>query len=148
MCTSDEKKFLYRHALIYCILTLFCAAFGGIYEHFSYGVYSNNMIYAFAFPLAGGLLPLILIIFTEKFRLNRTIRTFIYLYDSGIALFTVGSILKGVLDIYGTTNHLIKYYNILGTVFLAVGLIGYLYSYKRSYHVCAEKGEGLPYRQE
>lgn len=106
------------------------------------------MIYAFAFPLAGGLLPLILIIFTEKFRLNRTIRTFIYLYDSGIALFTVGSILKGVLDIYGTTNHLIKYYNILGAVFLAVGLIGYLYSYKRSYHVCAGKGEGLPYRQE
>ncbi len=132
MCTSVEKRYVCSHTLIYCILTLFCAVFGGIYEYFSYGVYSNSMLYAFMFPLAGGLLPLTVILFTGKIRLNRYIRTFIYIYNSGIAVLTVGSILKGVLDIYGTTNHLIRYYNILGPIFLLVGIIGYIISYKRA----------------
>lgn len=30
---------------------------GAVYEHFSFGVYSYFMIYAFAIPLAGGALP-------------------------------------------------------------------------------------------
>ncbi len=132
MCTSDEKNYLYKHALIYCIITLFCAAFGGIYEHFSYGVYSSNMLYAFIYPLAGGILPVIIVILTGKFRLTPQTRMSVYMYNSGIALFTVGSILKGVLDIYGTTNHLIKYYYVCGSVLLLIGIVGYIFSYKRA----------------
>ena len=36
------------------------------------------------------------------------------LYHSGIAALTVGSIVRGVLDIYGTTNALADYYWIIG----------------------------------
>lgn len=49
-----------RTALIYLIISMFLAAAGAVYEHFSFGVYSYYMIYAFAVPLVGGTLPFML----------------------------------------------------------------------------------------
>lgn len=43
--------------LFYLFLSLFVLVFGQIYEHFSHGVYSNYMIFAFLFPLLGLFLP-------------------------------------------------------------------------------------------
>lgn len=43
------------------------------------------------------------------------------LYHSGIATFTVGSIVRGVLDIYGTANHLLNLYWITGTALTLLG---------------------------
>ena len=47
-------------------------------------------------------------------------------YNSGLAALTVGSIFKGVLDIYGTTNRLVYVYAAVGGLLTAVGLIAYL----------------------
>ena len=46
-----------RTAFIYMIISIILMIAGAIYEHFSFGVYSYFMIYAFAIPLAGGALP-------------------------------------------------------------------------------------------
>ena len=55
-------------------------------------------------------------------------------YGASIISFTAGSIIKGVLDIYGTTNSNIKFYWILGIMLLIVasiyGLINHLKSKK------------------
>lgn len=48
------------------------------------------------------------------------------LYHSGIATLTVGSIIRGVLDIYGTTNQLTNYYWIVGIILIAISLIQYI----------------------
>ena len=53
-----------RTAFIYMIISIILMIAGAIYEHFSFGVYSYFMIYAFAIPLAGGALP-----FLAKYRL-------------------------------------------------------------------------------
>ncbi len=90
------------------------------------------MLYAFIIPLAGGLLPVTLLMLTGKFRLTRSVRRFIHIYDSGVATLTVGSILKGVLDIYGTTNRLIVFYAAFGSALLLLGGIGYMITYKHS----------------
>ena len=108
-----------KAAFIYLLISLFCILFGAIYEVFSHEVYSFYMIYAFIFPLAGGVLPFLKIALSN---------TGVYpgiaariIYNSGIATLTVGSILRGILDIYGTSNHLLIVYWIAGTALTIVG---------------------------
>ena len=113
-----------KTALVYLLVALFCALFGAVYEMFSHGVYSFYMIYAFAFPLAGGALPFFVMSlrgikkYPGAFARN--------LYHSGMATLTVGSIVQGVLDIYGTTNALSRCYWIAGIAFVIAGAAVYL----------------------
>lgn len=122
MSTSDINRNMLKTSLIYLFISLFVMAFGAIYERFSHGVYSNFMIYAFIFPLACGCLPFLLLGF---FDCNKKLLTALSrnLYHSGIATLTVGSIIRGVLDIYGTTNYLSDYYWIVGGILLLGGII-------------------------
>lgn len=53
----DARERMARAGFFYLAVTLVCAAFGAVYEIFSHGVYSYFMLYAFAFPLCGGVLP-------------------------------------------------------------------------------------------
>ena len=69
MSTSAEKTWL-KKALTQLYITIFTAVFGAIYEHFSFGVYSYYMLYAFAIPLLLGVLPYTL----AAFRGGRTPR--------------------------------------------------------------------------
>ena len=112
-----------KTAFVYLLISLFCVLFGAIYELYSHEVYSFYMIYAFAFPLAGGSLPFcILNLMQIKKYPNALARN---LYHSGIAALTVGSIIRGVLDIYGTTNALSSYYWLVGIPLLIAGAITY-----------------------
>ncbi|MCD8098741.1 MAG: hypothetical protein LUE31_12140 [Lachnospiraceae bacterium] len=94
------------------------------------------MIYAFAFPLAGGALPFFLL----AFRGGRTpSRLPLHFYHSGIAALTVGSIFQGVLEIYGTTNSLISVYWIVGWGFVLCGLVGFAIGWGRSSAISKKK---------
>ena len=120
LSTSDTKK----TAFVYLLIALFCVLFGAVYEHFSHEVYSGYMIYAFAFPLVGGTLPfLALDLFPWKKYPSTIARN---LYHSGIATLTVGSILQGVLEIYGTTNSLCGIYWVVGGILVIMGIINAL----------------------
>ncbi len=121
----DKKTgFAFKTAFVYLLISCFCALFGAIYEIYSHEVYSFYMIYAFAFPLVGGALPFSAIgLFRIKkypYSASRNI------YHSGIATLTVGSIIRGVLEIYGTTNSLVKYYWLVGISLLLAGVLAYL----------------------
>jgi len=52
---EHDREQALKRARKYIPITLFCLAFGWIYEIYSFGVYSNFMIYAFVFPLIGGM---------------------------------------------------------------------------------------------
>ena len=109
----DTRRQAAKIALIYLIIAIFCAAFGAIYELFSHEVYSFFMLYAFAFPLCGGVLPYLLYALSGKPLPHPWDRL---LGHAGIAALTVGSIVTGVLEIYGTTNLLTRAYWVVGAV--------------------------------
>lgn len=117
MFTSD--KTLIAHIRGNIIAAVLLALFGGVYEYFSYEVYSYFMIYAFAFPLVMGALVYSFLIFRKRIPDRRAL----ILWNSAIAAFAVGSGFQGVLDIYGTTNRLIIVYPITGSVMAVLALI-------------------------
>ncbi len=130
MYTSDIKT---RHgealktAFVYLIISLFCVLFGAVYEYFSHEVYSGYMIYAFVFPMISAGAFLAICLSPLKKYPGVVARN---LYHSGIATLTVGSIIRGVLDIYGTTNSLVMFYWIVGVVLLVVGIVWYFIELK------------------
>lgn len=119
MFTSDTDQKLHRcarTALVYILISLFCGLFGGVYEHFSHGVYSYHMIYAFAYPLGLGAFSFLAMGLFGKTPTPMTAA----LVHCAIATLTVGSILRGVLDIYGTTNFLTAVYPWAGWILTAI----------------------------
>ena len=121
MYTSDNiKEAGARTALHYLFLTLITALFGAVYELFGHGVYSFYMIYAFAVPLAGGVPPFLLAAAGRIRKCPGPLSR--HFYRAGIVTLTLGCILQGVLEIYGTTNALIRIYWIAGAVLLSCAL--------------------------
>lgn len=123
MFTSDIEKKQTKVALVYLLISVFCALFGAVYEMFSHGVYSYYMLYAFAFPLVGGAMPALLLILSGRAYPGTAARM---LYHCGIATLTVGSIIQGVLEIYGTTNAMTVWYWIIGAALALMGTVTYL----------------------
>ena len=59
-------------------------------------------------------------------------------WNSGVATLTVGSVYKGVLDIYGTTNILIFVYFAVGSIFILAGFLLYVLRNKKNNCVIEE----------
>jgi len=116
----DIKKIRKNYLIYGIVLVLFAL----IYESFSHGVYSNYMIFAFLIPLIYG--------FGGSFLLRDGASKFGNMfYNFGIITISVGSVFKGILDIYGTTNDLLYVYVIVGILFIIIGTIIYLYERKK-----------------
>ena len=49
------------------------------------------------------------------------------MYNAGVATLTVGSIMEGVLQIYGTTNVKIFLYLIFGILLLTISILFYIF---------------------
>ena len=98
----------------YLYFSMFLIIFSVIYEYFSHGVYSIYMIGSFVIPLVFGFII---------GRVSSIINVSYYNY--GIIMISVGSVLKGVLEIYGTTNRLVYIYLIGGICLVIIGVIKY-----------------------
>ena len=120
---GKTERELLRHLLIMLSAAVFLALFGAIYERFSHEVYSYFMLYAFALPLVLGALPYAVLLGRGQV-INRSM---LNLWDGAILTLAVGSVMRGVLDIYGTTNRLMAGYPIaaaaLAVVACAAGLM-------------------------
>ena len=117
-----ENSELFRVLRTYLLFTAGSALFGAVYEHFGRGVWSAYMVYAFAVPLLLGVLPALHFLMRKgpEWRITPLTR---FLWGAGVAALTVGSIFKGVLDIFGTTNRLIIVYPLLGAFMLAAAAL-------------------------
>jgi len=124
LATDKNEKLLKNFILIYTFVTIFVALFGAIYECFSHGVYSYYMIYAFAYPLVMGVVPYMIIAFTKTGQMPGKLS--FNLYNSGIATLTIGSIVEGILKIYGTENAKTFIYWIVGIQLVLIGVLLYL----------------------
>ena len=100
----------------YFAASLVIAIAAAVYGLFSHGVYSYFMIYAFMIPLLGGALPHLIAAMKGIEIDSKDIQLAI------IATLTIGSILKGVLDIYGTTNRLLIVYPVIAMLILSAAI--------------------------
>ena len=125
----------------YLAASIVIAAAAAVYGLFSHGVYSYFMTYAFMVPLLGGALPPLIAAMKradadtknsanepEEYTESKTQTGFAKLFDAKdtqlaiIATLTAGSLLKGVLDIYGTTNRLLIVYPAIALLILGIAL--------------------------
>ena len=120
MFTSDKPGSERSYAAViraYLLSALLCALFGAVYELFSHEVWSCFMICAFALPLLLGAIPFFLLRMRGKPFPGKAVE----LVHAGVAALTVGSILQGVLEIYGTSNPLTAVYWVAGGVLVSAG---------------------------
>lgn len=112
MYTLDIKKV----KITYLIISIICVIFSSIYEYFSHGVYSIYMLVpgSLLFIMGFILVPLMSKLF-DRISFN--------LYNSFLACLLTGSYIKGILDIFGTTNDLIYVYLIADIIFLLLTII-------------------------
>ena len=118
MKIKKTRRIFTKQIIIYLAAAAFCALFGTVYELFSHGVYTPYMYLAFLIPLIGGALPCLII---RLARAPRPAWISSCLYAFGISALTVGSIMQGVLVIYGTTNRLMIIYLIAGLLCTVLG---------------------------
>ena len=102
-----------KKSFIYLGISAFVFIFSQVYEHFSHGVYSGFMIYAFLIPFIGLFVPSILNRLILKREISDTAKMSL---KCGTATLTVGSIYKGILEIYGTSTN-------FEIIYLTVGLV-------------------------
>ena len=101
-----------KKLFIYLGISAFVFIFSQVYEHFSHGVYSGFMIYAFLIPFIGLFIPSLL----NNLILKRTVSDNVTLpWKCGIATLSAGSIYKGLLEIYGTSGTFEMVYLIIGS---------------------------------
>ncbi len=125
MYTSDTEKraFLWKNAFLYYAVTGFCAVFGAVYELFSNGVMNNFMIFAFLVPLVCGALPYTVSAMICRFAGTKAVR---YAHHSGVATLTLYSVMRGVLEIYGTNSVFLPVYLYASGAFFLFALASFL----------------------
>lgn len=121
---NTNKKQSIKIILTYLAVAVFTFAVDHIYAIFGHGVSSAAMTWMFMYPLAGGLgLYLMISLFLPKINYFIGYRLFCNIYNSGIALFTVGSFLKGILEIAGTSSAYNIFFYIAGGIFTSTAIV-------------------------
>ena len=121
---STSVDLLKKHLVFNLAGTLFLVLFGAVYETFSHGVFSFYMLYAFSVPLVFGVTLYLILLFARRY----PGRVFLNLWNSAIAAFSAGSVFKGVLEIYGTTNSLVIVYPVCGCILAVSALVSLLFA--------------------
>ena len=110
-----------RAATVGASLALFCVVFTFIYERFSHNAASTHMRCMFLMPLLGVALPAVIGCLTPLHRFPG--RTAFNLWNSAMAVWTVGCLFRGIVNISGRHTTLDRPYWIAGWVFLGLALI-------------------------
>lgn len=108
----------------YLASSVFAILVNRIYALFGHGVSSASMAWMFLYPLLGGVpLYLLIVLLLPELTKMSGYRLFCNIYNSGIAIVTVGSFLKGIVEIAGTNSNNIMFFRITGWGFIIVGFV-------------------------
>ena len=99
-------------------VSLFCAVFAAVYELFSHGVVSYAMVFMFLYPLLLGLLPCLIL---KKLGMEMPGR----LWQDGVLTLTCGSLITGVIEIFGTEASCSSLFMKAGIILLGLGALSY-----------------------
>ena len=127
MYTSVTNK-ISKKGFGYLVAAIVVAVSSAVYGLFSHGVHSPFMTYAFLVPLVLGAIPHIAAAQNNsagmrdlRERLNDPVVGDVQL--AVVATLTIGSLLKGALDIYGTTNRLLIGYPVMALMALVAAAL-------------------------
>jgi len=124
MNSTEGSRQIRKTVIVYLILTAVAIAVANIYVQFGHGVRSAAMTLMFLYPLLGGaLFYFTLGLIIPRISDRRNYRLFYNIYNSGIAVLTVGSLLKGILDIAGTASGYVQLFQVAGWAGAAAGLV-------------------------
>ena len=116
----NKKKTFYS----YFISSVLLFIFQWIYHHFSHGVTSQALRWVWVIPMVGGaflfIFKKILNTFQNRLAFN--------LFNTGLTSYIVGMILKGILEIAGTSSPYIGIYPMIGMIILGISLFIYISS--------------------
>lgn len=124
IANTNSKNNTRTTVIVYMVSTLFLITFNSIYSLFGHGVSSPYMSYAFAYSLVlgvGGFLLLGLLKLENRIAYN--------LYNAGIATLTIGSVLRGIIEIAGADSIYPAIYFAVGTLFVMGGGLVYAYEW-------------------
>ncbi|CDM69915.1 putative membrane protein [Clostridium bornimense] len=123
MFISDIRKKFLKTIVIFVISTIFAFIFNKVYGIFGHGVTSPYMTYMFLYPLVGGVLFYgIIMLFIPSIVNKKKYRFFYNIYNSGIAILTVGSLLRGVMEIAGTSSFYLMVYTLIGWLCIIISI--------------------------
>lgn len=128
MYTSDTNKWpakgMGKTVWVHLALSATAIIVDNIYALFGHGVRSAAMSLMFLYPLLGGALGFFALRLAAPWaRSGKGYRLGYNLYNSGIAVLTVGSFFKGILEIAGTASDHTRMFAITGWGLLAIGTI-------------------------
>lgn len=110
LSTSGTNKQIKKIMISYILISILTIIFDRIYAMFSHGVSSSCMNFMFLYPLIGSAL----IYFPLKNLKFKNLRLSFNFYNTGLAILTIGSLLRGIFQIAGTSSDYTIYYSILG----------------------------------
>ncbi len=129
MCTSKRQS---RHGnalktmIVYLGVSAFCLTFSSVYSLYGHGVRSASMSFMFLYPLLGGALVFLpLRVFGPLPDGIPHYRLFYNLYNSGIAALILGSALRGVFEIAGTSSPYTVFFPVAGWLLAGIGVLGF-----------------------
>ena len=134
-----ETLQLRKTIIVYLALSVFCVFFDRVYALFGHGVRSASMSFLFLYPLVAGAVPYLLLWIFKPRREVPGFRLFYNVYNSGIAMLTIQSMLNGIMEIAGTASVYNVIFTICGSILTIAGAAAYLIRRFRS-----EKKEGNP----
>lgn len=121
--TKGRKKQMLKTSVTFLVLSLVAVGVNYIYGMFGHGVHSAAMTWMFLYPLLGGALIYLIGWWRVSSIIHFPVYRFAYnSYNSGIATLTIGSFLKGVLEIAGTNSPYLAIFSGAGGLFIAIGM--------------------------
>lgn len=119
--TDPTRRRMKRAAVVGASLAVFCVVFTAVYESFSHGAVSTHMRCMFLMPLVGCALPALLCLVTPLHR--HVCRPAFNLWNSGLAVWAVGCLFRGIVNISGRFTDLDSIYWVTGWIFLAAAVV-------------------------
>ena len=114
------RRRMRRASIAGASLAVFCVIFTAVYESFSHGATSSHMRCMFLMPLVGCALPALVCLLTPLHRL--VCRPAFNLWNSGLAVWAVGCLFRGIVNISGRFTDLDFIYWVTGWIFLAAAV--------------------------
>lgn len=102
----------------YGYLALLLMACVNLYEFFSHQVYSQVMRMVWLYPILGGL---VMIGLFERWMVFRTIS--LYLWKMAMFTLSIGHILFGIFEIYGSETNIVYLYFFMGGLLVLVSIV-------------------------
>lgn len=121
MSTSEKGGYV-RSTVLWGTVSILTALFAAGYEQLSHGVISAYMVGAFLVPLLlGSALSALLLALSARPAGDWCAA----LWELAVGVLTVGSLVQGALEIYGTANQLMIVYPVTGGALMLLAALSY-----------------------